>query len=68
MSFTLSRYEADVNLQGSMSVTKMDEAERLSIVRTEFSIKQLLIPITSSPTKLTSLIVKSTVALFCEYK
>ncbi|XP_059178303.1 cationic amino acid transporter 2-like isoform X2 [Physella acuta] len=65
ISVLILRYEADVNLQGSMSVTKMDEAERLSIVRTEFSVKQLLVPRTSSPTKLTSLIVKSTVALFC---
>ncbi|BFZ23681.1 hypothetical protein BsWGS_26720 [Bradybaena similaris] len=63
VSVLILRYEADVNLHGSMSVTKMDAATRAATVREPFLILHLFKPTTSQPTMLTSMIVKIIVAV-----
>ncbi|CAL1545275.1 unnamed protein product [Lymnaea stagnalis] len=65
ISVLILRYEADINLLGSMSVTKMDNAERLATKRETFSPRKLIFPDTKKPTLLTSLVTKVSVAFLC---
>ncbi|CAG5131013.1 unnamed protein product [Candidula unifasciata] len=62
VSVLILRYEADVNLHGSMSVTKMDAATRAATTMEPFFIRLLISPESSQPTRLTSRIVKISVA------
>ncbi|XP_012943345.1 cationic amino acid transporter 2 [Aplysia californica] len=65
ISVLILRYEADVNLLGSMSVTKMDDASRAAVIREPFSVVRLFRPGSDQPTRLSALISKLATAILC---
>ncbi|KAI8795876.1 cationic amino acid transporter 2-like isoform X2 [Biomphalaria glabrata] len=65
VSVLILRYEADENLTGSMSVSKLSDSERLLLSRDVFSVKKLLFPGTPRPTLLTAYISKWTLLFLC---